>query len=160
MLAVAGARRNLAADLPPEAESRRDEIRAIVARVVAAPEVDRRAALAEAGLIMPHWPSPWGRGASPLEQLVIDEELSAAAVARPHLAVGAWALPTLIALRVRGAAGALGPAHTARAAQLVPALQRARRGVRPGRAEHEGGARGGRLDPQRAEGVDLAGPDG
>ena len=46
---------------------------------------------------MPHWPPPWGRGASPLEQLVIDEELAAAGVARPHLAVGAWALPTLIA---------------------------------------------------------------
>ena len=42
-------------------------------------------------------PAPWGRGASPLEQLVIDEELAAAGVARPHLAVGAWALPTLIA---------------------------------------------------------------
>ena len=46
---------------------------------------------------MPHWPAPWGRGASPLEQLVIDEELAAAGVPRPHLAVGAWALPTLIA---------------------------------------------------------------
>ena len=53
--------------------------------------------MAEAGLIMPHWPAPWGRGASPLEQLVIDEELAAAGVPRPHLAVGAWALPTLIA---------------------------------------------------------------
>ena len=46
---------------------------------------------------MPHWPAPWGRSASPLEQLVIDEELTAAGVLRPHLAVGAWALPTLIA---------------------------------------------------------------
>ena len=46
---------------------------------------------------MPHWPAPWGRGASPLEQLVIDEELAAAGVPRPHLAVGAWALPTIIA---------------------------------------------------------------
>ena len=60
-------------------------------------DADRRAAIAEAGLIMPHWPAPWGRGASPLEQLVIDEELAAAGVPRPHLAVGAWALPTLIA---------------------------------------------------------------
>ncbi len=97
VLAVAGARRNLTADLPPEAESLRDEIRAVVAEVAAADEGDRRAALAAAGLIMPHWPPPWGRGASPLEQLVIDEELAAAAIARPHLAVGAWALPTLIA---------------------------------------------------------------
>jgi alkylation response protein AidB-like acyl-CoA dehydrogenase len=96
-LAIAGSRRNLAADLPPEAESLREEIRAVVAEVAAAGEGDRRAAIAEAGLIMPHWPAPWGRGASPLEQLVIDEELAAAAVLRPHLAVGAWALPTLIA---------------------------------------------------------------
>jgi len=96
-LAIAGARRNLAADLPAEAESLREEIRAVVAGVAAAAEADRRVAIAEAGLIMPHWPAPWGRGASPLEQLVIDEELAAAGVPRPHLAVGAWALPTLIA---------------------------------------------------------------
>jgi alkylation response protein AidB-like acyl-CoA dehydrogenase len=96
-LAIAGARRNLAADLPAEAESVRDEIRAVVAEVAAAGDADQRAAVAEAGLIMPHWPAPWGRGASPLEQLVIDEELAAAGVMRPHLAVGAWALPTLIA---------------------------------------------------------------
>ena len=96
-LAVAGARRNLAADLPAEAEPLRAEVRAVVAQVAAAAETDRRAAMAEAGLIMPHWPPPWGRGASPLEQLVIDEELALAGVRRPHLAVGAWALPTLIA---------------------------------------------------------------
>ena len=96
-LAIAGARRNLAADLPAEAESLRQEIRAVVAEVAATGEADRRDAFAEAGLIMPHWPAPWGRGASPLEQLVIDEELAAAGVPRPHLAVGAWALPTLIA---------------------------------------------------------------
>ncbi len=96
-LAIAGARRNLAADLPAEADSLRAEIRAVVAGVAAVSDADQRAAVAEAGLIMPHWPPPWGRGASPLEQLVIDEELAAAGVLRPHLAVGAWALPTLIA---------------------------------------------------------------
>ncbi len=96
-LAIAGARRNLAADLPPEAESLRHDVRAAVAAVAAVAPEEQRAAIAEAGLIMPHWPAPWGRGASPLEQLVIDEELAAAGVPRPHLAVGAWALPTLIA---------------------------------------------------------------
>ncbi len=96
-LAIGGARRNLAADLPPEAEPLRREIRAVVAEVAAVTGADQRGAVAEAGLIMPHWPAPWGRGASPLEQLVIDEELAAAGVPRPHLAVGAWALPTLIA---------------------------------------------------------------
>jgi alkylation response protein AidB-like acyl-CoA dehydrogenase len=96
-LALTGARRNLTADLPSEAESLRDDIRAVVAEVAATDAAGQRAAIAEAGLIMPHWPAPWGRGASPLEQLVIDEELAAAGVPRPHLAVGAWALPTLIA---------------------------------------------------------------
>jgi alkylation response protein AidB-like acyl-CoA dehydrogenase len=95
-LALDGARRSLSADLPSEAEAIRESLRPLVADIAAAGE-GQRAALADAGLIMPHWPVPWGRGASALEQLVIDEELMAAGVWRPHLAVGAWALPTLIA---------------------------------------------------------------
>jgi alkylation response protein AidB-like acyl-CoA dehydrogenase len=100
--AIAGARRNLTADLPDEAESLRVAVRSVVEEVVAAGADEpsgsaQRAALSEAGLISPHWPAPWGRGASPLEQLVIDEEMAAAGVLRPHLAVGAWALPTIIA---------------------------------------------------------------
>ena len=161
-LAVGGARRNLAADLPPEAEALRDEIRAVVADVAAvgAAGGDQRAALAEAGLIMPHWPPPWGRGASPLEQLVIDEELAAAAVPRPHLAVGAWALPTLIAHGTAEQQERWVRPTLLGHAELVPALQRARCGLRPGRPQHEGGARRGRLGAQRAEGLDVAGPDG
>jgi alkylation response protein AidB-like acyl-CoA dehydrogenase len=97
-MAVQGARRGLAADLPFEAESYRAEIREAVAAVAAAGEGQaQRDAFAEAGLIAPHWPPPWGRSATPLEQIVIDEELEAAGLQRPHLAVGAWALPTLIA---------------------------------------------------------------
>jgi alkylation response protein AidB-like acyl-CoA dehydrogenase len=100
--AITGARRNLAADLPDEAESLRAAVHTIVEGVAAVGADDpsglaQRAAMAEAGLITPHWPPPWGRGASPLEQLVIDEEMAAAGVMRPHLAVGAWALPTIIA---------------------------------------------------------------
>ena len=100
--AIAGARRNLSADLPEEAESLRADVRRLVEDVAAAGQDDpsglaQRAAMAEAGLITPHWPAPWGRGASPLEQLVIDEEMAAAGLVRPHLAVGAWALPTIIA---------------------------------------------------------------
>ena len=97
-LAVQGARRGLDADLPPEAEDYRPTAREAVATVAAAPEGQaQRDAFAEMGLIMPHWPPPWGRGAGPVEQVVIDEELAAAGLLRPHLAVGAWALPTLIA---------------------------------------------------------------
>jgi alkylation response protein AidB-like acyl-CoA dehydrogenase len=96
-LALDGARRDLNADLPPEAEVRRAELRPLVQRVADADPAEQRATLVETGLLQPHWPAPWGRGADPLDQLVIDEELAAAAVGRPHLAVGAWALPTIIA---------------------------------------------------------------
>jgi alkylation response protein AidB-like acyl-CoA dehydrogenase len=69
-----------------------------VGRVAAAQGTDaKRKALVDTGLLTPHWPAPWGRGAGPVEQLVIDQELAAAGVWRPNLAVGAWALPTIIA---------------------------------------------------------------
>ena len=96
-LAVEGARRNLASDLPAEAESLREEIRARGGRGRC--HACRRAARRHGGSGPDHaaLARAVGRGASPLEQLVIDEELAAAGVMRPHLAVGAWALPTLIA---------------------------------------------------------------
>ncbi|HVA03654.1 MAG TPA: acyl-CoA dehydrogenase, partial [Acidimicrobiales bacterium] len=96
--ALQGSRRRLALDLPEEAERVRERVRAVVAEVAGAPDShERRRRLVETGLLTPHWPVPWGLGAGPVEQLVIDEELAAAHVHRPHLAVGAWALPTIIA---------------------------------------------------------------
>ena len=91
--ALAGERRQLRLDLGPDAEPYRDEVRAFIATLE---KGQRRAQMAEAGYIAPHWPKPWGRDASPVEQLVIDQEFAAAGVGRPHLAVGAWALPTII----------------------------------------------------------------
>jgi len=96
-LALDGARRGLYADLPPEAETRRAVLGPLVQQIATRDPADQRAALVETGLAMAHWPAPWGRGADPLDQLVIDEEMAEAKVARPHLAVGAWALPTIIA---------------------------------------------------------------
>lgn len=53
--------------------------------------------LAEAGLVAPHWPTPWGRGADPIEQLIIDDELRKANVRRPSNPIGiGWAGPTLV----------------------------------------------------------------
>ncbi len=53
--------------------------------------------LAEAGYVAPHWPVPWGLGADPISQLVIDEELRRAAVRRPSNQIGiGWAGPTII----------------------------------------------------------------
>lgn len=54
-------------------------------------------ALAEAGYVAPHWPAPYGLGADPVTQLVIDEELKAAGVKRPSNPIGiGWAGPTLM----------------------------------------------------------------
>ena len=53
--------------------------------------------LAESGYVAPHWPRPWGLGADPVSQLVIDEELRRAGVRRPSNQIGiGWAGPTLI----------------------------------------------------------------
>jgi 3-oxochol-4-en-24-oyl-CoA dehydrogenase len=53
--------------------------------------------LAEAGLVAPHWPRPYGLAADPIRQLVIDDELRRAGVRRPVNPVGiGWAGPTLL----------------------------------------------------------------
>ncbi|MEY2448869.1 MAG: hypothetical protein QOH79_2345 [Acidimicrobiaceae bacterium] len=96
-LAKAGVRRSLAVDLPPEAEPIAAEVRAFLDELKTHDKDDWRRIIADNGYVSPHWPKPWGRDASPLEQLVIDHEFRVARVRRPHLAVGAWSLPTLIA---------------------------------------------------------------
>ena len=97
-LALAGERRRLSIDLPGEAEEFRARLAPVVAKVatVADPQ-DQQQALAEEGLLTPHWPAPYGLDAGPVEQLVIDQLLAEAGVRRPNLAVAAWALPTIIA---------------------------------------------------------------
>ena len=57
---------------------------------------EQRAALATSGYQMPHLPRPHGLDAGPVEQLVVDEELARAGLERPNIAIGAWAVPTII----------------------------------------------------------------
>ena len=90
-----GVRRELHVDLD-SVEHLRPEITAAAAEVAALPAEKRQVALAEAGLLAPHWPRPYGRDASPAEQLLIDQELTAAGVERPDLVIGWWAAPTII----------------------------------------------------------------
>ncbi|WP_030524111.1 acyl-CoA dehydrogenase [Nocardia rhamnosiphila] len=73
-----------------------DELAAEVARIAALPAGQQRGALADAGLIMPHWPQPYGRGADPMTGLVISEELRRAGPTVPDLTIGGWAIPTLL----------------------------------------------------------------
>lgn len=94
-LTRSGVRRDLRIDLD-SVEHLRPEIAAAVARVAALPEAGRRVALADSGLLAPHWPRPYGRDASPAEQLLIDAELAAANVTRPDLVIGWWAVPTIL----------------------------------------------------------------
>jgi len=90
-----GVRRELQIDLASVADLR-PEIASAVAEVAATPEEKRQIALAETGLLAPHWPRPYGRAAGPAEQLLIDQELAAAGVARPDLVIGSWAVPTIL----------------------------------------------------------------
>lgn len=53
--------------------------------------------LALAGYVAPHWPEPYGLGADPVHQLIIDEELQRAGIARPSNPIGiGWAGPTIL----------------------------------------------------------------
>ncbi|HCA52269.1 MAG TPA: acyl-CoA dehydrogenase, partial [Mycobacterium sp.] len=94
-LTLDGVRRELHIDLDSVAHLR-PEITAAVADVAALPVGDRQVAMAGNGLLAPHWPKPYGREASPAEQLLIDTELAAAGVARPDLVIGWWAVPTIL----------------------------------------------------------------
>ncbi|WP_430330785.1 acyl-CoA dehydrogenase [Rhodococcus sp. ACT016] len=98
-LTRSGARRHLTIDLSeldPKAEAGRAAIRDEVAALAAVPEAERRVAVAESGYAAPHWPRPYGRGASAAEQILIAEEMASAGVDRPDLVIGWWAVPTVL----------------------------------------------------------------
>ena len=90
-----GVRRELHVDLDSVAHLR-PEIASAVAEVAALPAEKQQVALADSGLLAPHWPRPYGREAGPAEQLLIDQELAAAGVTRPDLVIGWWAVPTIL----------------------------------------------------------------
>lgn len=57
----------------------------------------QRTLIADAGLIAPHWPRPWGVAATQLQQLIIDEEFAKRPeLVRPSLGISEWILPSLI----------------------------------------------------------------
>ncbi|MBU2696406.1 acyl-CoA dehydrogenase family protein [Pimelobacter sp. 30-1] len=95
--AVTGTRRRVDVDLEGRDEEIRPVARTTSEQIAALPAAEQRAALVDAGYLTPHWPAPYGLGADPATQLVIDQELGRAGVVRPDLVIAGWAVPTILA---------------------------------------------------------------
>jgi alkylation response protein AidB-like acyl-CoA dehydrogenase len=89
--------RSIDIDLDPDTEKLRAEIRAEVAGLKEIPREERNIAIAEGGWVQPHLPKPWGRAATPVEQIIIAQEFSAGAVKRPQMGIAAWIIPSIVA---------------------------------------------------------------
>jgi 3-oxochol-4-en-24-oyl-CoA dehydrogenase len=95
-LARGGARRKPVVDLGAGAEPARQAVREFLGTLDGLADPAKRVAIADSGYLVPHWPAPYGRAASPVEQLVFDEEFARAGVVRPDLVIGNWAVPTIL----------------------------------------------------------------
>lgn len=84
-------------DLDPSTEKLRAQIRAEVAALKAMPREPRTVAIAEGGWVLPYMPKPWGRAASPVEQIIIAQEFTAGRVKRPQIAIATWIVPSIVA---------------------------------------------------------------
>jgi alkylation response protein AidB-like acyl-CoA dehydrogenase len=73
----------------------RSEVRDFRDSYLSTPAGERHRLLVESGYLFPHWPKPWGLAAGPVEQLVIDEELSDVDRAG-GLGPNAWILPIML----------------------------------------------------------------
>ena len=95
-LTAAGCSRVNSLDLPSEAEELRTAIRDEARRIAALDEKPQLDELIATGYVMPHWPEPWGRAAGAVEQLLVEEEFTAAGVTRPDYGITGWVILTLI----------------------------------------------------------------
>ncbi|MCF6386626.1 acyl-CoA dehydrogenase [Mycobacterium sp. MBM] len=101
----AGQAHGVTFSVPPEAERYRAAAAAAAATVRSLPEAEQRDYLVDSGYLVAHWPKPWGRAADVLEQLVIEEEFSAASrgaatgesapIAIPDLGITGWVTLTI-----------------------------------------------------------------
>ncbi|MDT5118100.1 MAG: hypothetical protein QOE30_3839 [Mycobacterium sp.] len=89
--------RKLDLDLDPETEKLRDEIRTEVAALKEIPADQRTDAIVEGGWVMPYLPKPWGRSATPVEQIITAQEFSAGRVRRPMLGIASFLVPSIVA---------------------------------------------------------------
>ncbi|SNQ50898.1 Acyl-CoA dehydrogenase FadE34 [Frankia canadensis] len=95
-LELAGAVRESSLELPPQAEARRPQVRALARELAALPVAEQRERLIQTGYVQPHWPRPWGIEAPAGLQLVIDQEFDEAGVTRPFYSITGWVILTLV----------------------------------------------------------------
>ncbi|MFD8287318.1 acyl-CoA dehydrogenase [Streptomyces lavendulae] len=96
-LAGDGARRELRLELPAEAEAHRERARSAIADARGQGPAAARRILAPTGYAAPHLPPPYGLGAGPVEQLVVQQELKEAGVKVADLGIATWVVPSLLA---------------------------------------------------------------
>ncbi|CAM3582783.1 acyl-CoA dehydrogenase [Smaragdicoccus niigatensis] len=96
--ALSGVTRPVELELPEESASIRERIRAELAPIASITDEDEQyIALGDGGWVQPHLPKPYGRSATPLEQIVIAEETKAAGIQLPQLLMGTWAVQAIVA---------------------------------------------------------------
>ncbi|MFE2329246.1 acyl-CoA dehydrogenase [Streptomyces sp. NPDC059385] len=96
-LAAGGARRELRLELPAEAEEYRARARAAIEDARGLDPAAARRILAPTGYAAPYLPPPYGLGAGPVEQLVVQQEMQAAGVRVADLGIATWVVPSLLA---------------------------------------------------------------
>jgi alkylation response protein AidB-like acyl-CoA dehydrogenase len=90
--------RDFAVGLSEENAEYRSWVASILEEVALLPTGEaRQRRLAGEGLVLPHYPRPYGVAANPTEQILIQQEYLRAGVAQPQTIVGEWALPTILA---------------------------------------------------------------
>ncbi len=81
-------------EVPPEAERYRAAAVQAATTARSLPEDERRDFLVDSGYLVAHWPTPWGRAADVLEQLVIEEEFRDVSI--PDMGITGWVTLTIV----------------------------------------------------------------
>ncbi|UGQ10276.1 acyl-CoA dehydrogenase [Yinghuangia sp. ASG 101] len=93
-----GADRRFDLELGAEVAEFRSEVAARLATAKRLDEPARRHYLADVcGYVSPHYPRPYGIGATPAQQVVLQQEFAAAGLVQPSTIIGEFALPTIMA---------------------------------------------------------------
>ncbi|WP_412078132.1 acyl-CoA dehydrogenase [Streptomyces xanthophaeus] len=95
--AAGGARRELRLELPERAEAYRASARTAIEDARGLDPAAARRILAPTGYAAPYLPPPYGLGAGPVEQLVVQQELQEAGVKIADLGIATWVVPSLLA---------------------------------------------------------------